>query len=187
MDDRSDSAYRMRMAPETPDDANSESAVPQAIDDTDAPPQGLERAAEPDAPASGTLFDQVRRLHPSAKFRLALKADQTTRAILLTDNDPRTLFFLCQNPHVTAPEILRICKDTRLPLNAIDYLVRSAQWIGREEIKHALVTNPKTPMPTALRLLPLLERHHLRTIAKSQTVRQRIKHAALKLVIDSPR
>jgi len=174
------------MSPEKPDNGGSEPAATPEVDASSAQPRGLERAGESDAPAGGALFDQLRRLQPSAKFRLALKADRTTRAILLQDNDPRTLFFLCQNPHVTAPEILRICQDTRLPANAVDCIVRNPQWIGREEIKHALVMNPKTPITTALRLLPLLQRNHLRTIAKSQAVRQRIKHAALKLVIDSP-
>ena len=47
--------------------------------------------------------------------------------------------------------------------------------------------NPKTPIPTTLRLLPLLNRNNLRSLAKSQAVRQPIKHAALKLVIESPR
>lgn len=174
------------MTPEKLDNVSREPPDAKEAEPSTVEPLRLEDADGPDAPPGGTLFDQVRRLQPSAKFRLALKADQTTRAILLTDNDPRTLFFLCQNPHVTATEILRICQDTRLPANAVGCIVRNPQWIGREEIKHALVMNPKTPIPTALRLLPLLQRNHLRTLAKSQAVRQRIKHAALKLVIDSP-
>jgi hypothetical protein len=158
------------------------SSEPQTAPDLGARPDKLG-----DAGSGGSLFDQVRQMHATEKFRLALKADRTTRAILLTDNDPRTLFFLCQNPHVSAEEILRICKDTRLLPSVVGYIVRNTQWIGREEIKHALVMNPKTPIPTALRLLPLLSRNNLRSLAKSQAVRQRIKQAALKLVIESPR
>lgn len=149
-------------------------------------PQVPERSFPAGGAPTGTLFDQVRQMHATEKFRLALKADRTTRAILLTDNDPRTLFFLCQNPHVTVEEILRISKDTRILPNAVGYIVRNAQWMAREDVKYALVMNPKTPIPTALRLLRLLDRPTLRRIAKSQAVRPRIKTAALKRVIESP-
>jgi hypothetical protein len=141
---------------------------------------------KPDGDGGGTLFDQIRRMQPSVKFRLALSADRSTRAVLLGDNDPRTLFFLCQNPHITPEEILRIARDTRVLQNTLGYIVRNPQWVSREEIRHALVVNPRTPIPTALRLLPLLTGRNLRSIAKGQqAVRQAIRTAALKLVIGS--
>lgn len=160
----------------------SEPAATQAVDDS-AAGQAVD---ESDAGSGGSLFDQVRRMQASQKFRLALSADRSTRAVLLGDNDPRTLFFLCQNPHITVEEILRIARDTRVLQNTLDYVVRNPQWVSREEIRHALVVNPKTPIPTALRLLPLLNGRNLRSIAKGrQAVRQAIKIAALKLVIKS--
>jgi hypothetical protein len=174
------------MTPEKLDNANSESAAAQEVDGSAAQPRGLERADESDAPSGGTLFDQVRRLQPSAKFRLALKADQTTRAVLLQDNDRRILLALCKNPHITGDEILRIARNTQVLSNTLEYIIRNPQWVGREEIRYAVVVNPKTPIPMALRFLPRLGRHNLRSIAKSQAVRLRIKTAALTLVIESP-
>ena len=46
-----------------------------------------------------------------------------------------------------------------------------------------LVNNPKTPLPTALKLLPGLNIRHLQTMAKSWNIKPQIKQAALKLVI----
>jgi len=174
------------MIPEKLDNARSESAAAQDVDASTVQPPGLERADESDAPSGGTLFDHVRRLQPSAKFRLALRADQTTRAVLLQDTDRRILLALCKNPHITVDEILRIARNTQVLSNTLECIIKNPQWVGREEIRYAVVVNPKTPIPMALRLLPRLSRHNIRSIAKSQAVRQQIKTAALKVVIESP-
>jgi hypothetical protein len=50
-----------------------------------------------------------------------------------------------------------------------------------------LVQNPKTPTPTALKLLGGLHIKHLRAMAKSWSIKPQIKQAALKLVLERGR
>lgn len=184
--DSRDAHSSRRVRVENLDELNSELAAEPEVAGNSAPPSGPARPDESDAPSGGALFDQVRRLQPSAKLHLALKAEQTTRAVLLRDNDTRILLALCKNPHITVDEILQIARNARVPSTTLEYIIRNPQWIGREEIRYAVVVNPKTPIPMTLRLLPRLSRKNLRSIAKSQAVRLRIKTAALKLVIASP-
>lgn len=139
---------------------------------------------EPPEHPHDSPFEQVRALPPTEKFRLALRADRTVRAILLRDTDPRTLFYLCQNPHLTLEDVLQIAKDPRILADTVGAIMRAPQWIGREEIRCALIRNPKTPLVSALRLLSALTPGALRALAKSQSVRRQIKHAALKLVVE---
>jgi hypothetical protein len=53
-----------------------------------------------------------------------------------------------------------------------------------EQVRLNLVQNPKTPTPTALKLLSGLNIRHLQAMAKSWSVRPQIKQAALKIVIE---
>jgi hypothetical protein len=160
----------------------SKPAATQAVDDSATGQAG----DQCEAGSGGSLFDQVHHMHPTEKFRLALKADRTTRTVLSRDHDPRILFFLCKNPHITIEEIVQIARDARILQNTLEYIIRNPQWANREEVRYAVTVNPKTPIPMVLRLLPLLNGSNLRRIAKSQAVRLRIKTAALKLVVGSP-
>ena len=68
-----------------------------------------------------------------------------------------------------------------------DLIATSAQWAQSEQVRLNLVQNPKTPTPTALKLLPGLNIRHLQAMAKSWNIKPQIKQAALKLVIERGR
>ena len=53
-----------------------------------------------------------------------------------------------------------------------------SEWLRLYSVKHALVNNPKTPLPSALRLLPHLTAKDLRVIARSKGVPSALVKAA---------
>ena len=151
---------------------------PDCVDRHDHEPEGDRRQSR---------LDELRAMPRPQKLILAGKADRATRVLLMRDVDPQVLFYVCKNPRITLDEILEITRLGTLSGAVADLIATSAQWVQSEQVRLNLVQNPKTPTPTALKLLPGLNIRHLQTMAKSWNVRPQIKQAALKLVIERAR
>lgn len=132
-------------------------------------------------------LDDLRAMPRPQKLILAAKADRATRVLLMRDVDPQVLFYVCKNPRITLDEILEITRLGTLSAAVADLIATSAQWVQSEQVRLNLVQNPKTPTPTALRLLAGLNIRHLQAMAKSWNVRPQIKQAALKIVLERGR
>jgi hypothetical protein len=151
----------------------------------DAEPPDLDPPdSEPDAVQRQSRLDELRAMPRPQKLILAAKADRATRVLLIRDVDPQVLYYVCKNPRITLDEVLEITKLGTISGPVADLIASSAQWGQSEQVRLNLVLNPKTPTPTALKLLPGLNIRHLRTMAKSWNVRPQIKQAALRLVIE---
>jgi hypothetical protein len=140
-----------------------------------------------DAPERRAPIDELRAMPRSEKLILATKADRPTRALLMRDVDPQVIYYLCKNPRITLDEIAEIAKLGTISGPVADLIAMSSQWIQSEQVRLNLVQNPKTPTPTAVRLLSGVHVKHLQAMAKSWNVRPQIKQAALKLVLERAR
>ena len=151
--------------------------------DTD-PVVESESALETDPVKRQSRIDELRAMPRPQKLILAGKADRTTRILLMRDVDPQVLYYVCKNPRITLDEILEITRLGTLSAAVADLIATTSQWVASEQVRLNLVQNPKTPTPTALKLLAGLNIRHLQTMAKSWNVRPQIKQAALKLVLE---
>jgi hypothetical protein len=129
-------------------------------------------------------WDRVRDLNRTEKLLLAPKADRSERAVLIQENDAQVLYSLLKNPRITTDEVARIARSSLLSSVTADLISKTTQWSTSIEIRAALVHNPRTPTPLALRLLPTLPESEIRQIAKATAVSQALRQAALKLVIN---
>jgi hypothetical protein len=145
---------------------------------------------EPDVKADSaverpvSVWDRIRALPYAEKVMLAVKADRSERAVLLQDNDAQLLYYLLKNPRITTEEVLRIARMTSISAAVADQIARTVQWSSNQEIRTALVNNPRTPTPLALKLLPTLPEPEIRHIAKNTGVSQAVKQAALRIIIN---
>jgi hypothetical protein len=135
-------------------------------------PSAAEAAAAP-------LWDRMRGLSQIEKVLLAVKADRQERALLLQDNDPRVLLSLLRNPRLTVDEVVRLAKSSFLNFQIADVILKEGKWSGNQDVRIALVHNPKTPPAFALRILPTLPDTEVRAIARSGTS-MALKQAALR-------
>jgi hypothetical protein len=141
-----------------------------------------EAKEESEAGKSASVWDRVRAMPYAEKIILAAKADRSERAVLIQDNDPQILYYLLKNPRITTEEVLRIARLTSISAAVADQIAKTTQWSSNQEIRSALVNNPRTPTPLALKLLPTLPEPEIRHIAKSTGVSQALKQAALRIV-----
>jgi hypothetical protein len=128
---------------------------------------------------SQNAWDRIRGLSQMEKLLLAIKAERSERALLLQDNDPRVLLSLLRNPRLTVDEVARMAKSSFLTYQIADVIMKTAQWMSSPDVRLALIHNPKTPPPFALRILPMLPEADVRAIARGGTS-MALKQAALK-------
>lgn len=129
-------------------------------------------------------IDELRAMPRPKKLILAGNADRATRVLLMRDVDPQVSYYLCKNPRITLDEIIEITKLATLNGSVADLIATTSQWVASEQVRLNLVQNPKTPTPTALKLLGGLHIRHLQVMAKSWQIKPQIKQAALKLVLE---
>jgi hypothetical protein len=128
--------------------------------------------------------DDLRTMTRPQKIILATKADRVMRAMMIRDSDPQVIYYLCKNPTITLDEILEITRLGTMNGPIANLIAGTAHWIQSEQVRLSLVQNPKTPTPTALKLLGGLNIRNLRSLAKNWNIKSQIKQAALKLVIE---
>lgn len=144
------------------------------------PPPAAVPVDEEQAPADQqTSWDRVRGLSQMEKLLLAAKADRSERSVLIQDNDPRVLLSVLRNPRLTIDEVVRIAKSSFLNFQIADVIMKTGQWMASQDVRLALIHNPKTPQAFGLRILPTLPDAEVRAIARGGT-NIALKQAALR-------
>jgi hypothetical protein len=163
-----------------------------------APTGTSEAASDPDrgesngaaaSPADGGEMQgaspvfRIRQMNVSQKMRLASQATRGERQILLRDGSPQVLMGLLANPRLEDKEVLALAKNTSASSGVLQRIAKDRRWSASYEIRLALIKNPQTPTPLALRMLDTLRQPDLRQLAKGSMVREAIRGAALRKVI----
>jgi len=129
------------------------------------------------------LATKIRAMSVKNKMILAPKAKKNERAILIRDGNSSVIRMIIRNPRIGDSEIARIARDVSTPADVLDQIAKNRKWIQNQEVRLAIVKNPRTPTSLALRQIPFLPQKDISALAKSQHVKDSIKREALKLVI----
>jgi hypothetical protein len=115
------------------------------------------------------------------KMRLATSGDREVRFALLRDPSKQLHPMVLKNPRIGIDEVLWAAKLNSINPDALKVIAEHPEWGKNPTIAAAVVRNPKTPVPVALKLLPRLHLSEVRALAKSQG-RPQIIAAARKVV-----
>jgi hypothetical protein len=148
-----------------------------------ARPEAPDEKDETEGGKRASVWDSVRAKPYAEKIILATKTDRSERAVLIQENDPQILYYLLKNPRITTEEVLRIARMTSISAMVADLIAKATQWSSNQEIRSALVNNPRTAPSLALKLLGTLSESEIRLIAKSTAVSQPLKQAAMRILM----
>lgn len=113
------------------------------------------------------------------KMHLAMSCDRELRFQFLRDPNKQLHPLVMKNPRIGLEEVQWAAKLTTLNPEALKLIADHPEWGQNPGVAAALVRNPRTPVPVALRLLPRLPVAELRALARSQG-RPQIVQAAKK-------
>jgi len=88
-----------------------------------------------------------------------------------------------RNPQIQLEEIIFIARMATASIEILTAIANRREWAERPEVALALVRNPKTPVPLAIKMLDHVGPAELRGLAKQQSVRDAIQRAARKKIL----
>ena len=133
----------------------------------------------------------ARRPNPAAtqaqlnaqKIQLALHGDKNQRMAILREQNKQLQSYVLRNPGLQVDELVFLAKQATTSAELLAQIAARREWAERPEIAIALVRNPKTPVPLAIKMLDHISASELRNIAKQQSVRDAIQRAARKKLL----
>jgi hypothetical protein len=120
---------------------------------------------------------------PVDRMQQAIHGTRDERAAVLRDPNTSLHVYVLRNPSIQLDEVVAIAKMRTVSPELLKAIADRREWIGRPEIALALVRNPKTAIPIALRALEFVGPADLRALAKDLNVRGPISQAARRKVV----
>lgn len=128
--------------------------------------------------ADRRLTGRAGALAVGEKVAIARRGSARVVARLRHDPTPRVIAALLENPRLTEGSLLPLASDDQARPEVLEMLARHRRWGSRYEIRHALCTNPRTPVHTALPILPMLRKRDLAGIARAPRVPAAVRRRA---------
>lgn len=125
---------------------------------------------------------QINKLSIPQKIRLATLGNAFARATLIRDTNRQVAMAAVKSPGCTDNEIVKYASNRGLSAEVITAIANDKNWTRLYQVKMALITNPKTQLATAMRLLPFLHDKDQAKIAKSKGIANALAVQAKKLV-----
>jgi len=117
------------------------------------------------------------------RIQLALHGDKNQRMAILREQNKQLHSYVLRNPGLQVDELVFMAKQPTTSAELLAQIAARREWAERPELAIALVRNPKTPVPLAIKMLDHINPGELRNIAKQQSVRDAIQRAARKKLL----
>src|SRR5438477_951855 len=122
---------------------------------------------------------QKETLSLQEKMALAMSCDRELRFQFLRDPNKQLHPLVLKNPRIGLEEVVCAAKLPTINPEALKIIADHPEWGQNPSVAAALVRNPKTPVPVAVKLVPPLAISVLKALARSQG-RPQIVQAAKK-------
>jgi len=136
---------------------------------------------------TGLAEGQVRTLPVPIRLQLSRGASKTLRDILIRDNNAQVALSVLQNNSFSEGEIERVANLRTVAEEVLDNIGRTRQWMRRYRIALALVKNPRTPIPLAVRMVPRMGVRDLRVLKSDRNVSEAVRKMANRLYLQKMR
>lgn len=124
----------------------------------------------------------MEKLSVPDKVRLAFLGNQETRNQLILDPNKVIGLAVLRNPKVSETEIISYSQLRSIPEDILLEISKHRTWIKNYNVKLALVSNPKTPISLAIKLLDHLHDRDLQNLSRSKNVSFVLSRSATRLL-----
>ena len=123
------------------------------------------------------LSERLKGMTVTEKMQMAMQGGRDERAALFRDVNKTLHIYVLKNPRIGLDEIQSAAKNPQLAPDAIKMIAEHREWGSNPTVCTALVRNPKTPLPMALKMIDKVPMTDIRALAKGGA-RDAIVHAA---------
>ena len=146
------------------------------MDETEKP------AASDTIHLSQSRIQQILALPVSEKIKLAETGSRELRALLLKDGNSEVQDAVINNSRITEVEIVAFARSAKISSSLLSKIAANRDWLKNYQLRLALVNNPKTPLPLALKLITTLRDSDLTNLVKSKVLPEEVVVAAEKTI-----
>ncbi|HUL58778.1 MAG TPA: hypothetical protein VLU43_05875 [Anaeromyxobacteraceae bacterium] len=147
----------------------------------EVPEGGAAGSAEEAAEESGkrlNITQRVMKMTVAEKIKLATLGNKEARTILLRDANKLVSMAAATSPRITDGEIVSLANSRTVNSDVLRYIYSNREFLRNYAIKISLVKNPKVPLPTALKLLLVLQEKDIKDLARDRNVPHTIQSQA---------
>ena len=123
-------------------------------------------------------IQEILALPVSEKMKLAQTGNRELRALLVKDSNSQVQDAVISNPRITEVEIVTFARSPKISSFLLGKIVANREWLKNYQVRLALVSNPKTPPPLAIKLVTTLRDADLTDLAKRKGLAEELIVAA---------
>jgi hypothetical protein len=137
-----------------------------------------ERDSEGDEAEGGNLLAVIGNMSVMQKIKLARVGGKEARSLLIRDRNRIVATAVLASPKLTEAEVVTFAQNRSMGDELLRIISNNREWTKNYQIKLALTTNPKTPIPQAIKFMNYLQDRDLRLLMKSKDVPSNISSQA---------
>jgi hypothetical protein len=141
-----------------------------------------ERDVEGDEEETGSLLSIIGNMSVMKKIKLARVGGKEARSLLIRDRNRIVATAVLASPKLTESEVVTFAQNRSMGDELLRIISNNRQWTKNYQIKLALTTNPKTPIPQAIKFMNYLQDRDLRNLMKSRDVPNNISAHARRIL-----
>ena len=115
------------------------------------------------------------------RVKLALKGDREARGILVRDANKIVAAAVIHNPRLSDQEVEKIAAMRTVCDEVLRLIGMGRAWARSYPIIHNLARNPRTPLATAVHILPRIRTKDLKAITLNRNVSEGVRRQAYRL------
>ncbi|MGB7921614.1 MAG: hypothetical protein WCF57_00080 [Pyrinomonadaceae bacterium] len=128
-----------------------------------------------------SLIRRIMLMTVKDRIKLGMKGDREARAILIRDSNKIVATAVIHNPRITDHEIENISAMRTVADEVLRLIAMNRGWARSYPIIHNLARNPRTPIATAMGILPRIRSKDLQQITLNRNVSEAVRRQAFRL------
>lgn len=133
------------------------------------------------SPERVSLIRRIMFMNVKDRMKLAMKGDREARGILIRDSNKIVCSAVVKNPRITEQEIENISSMRTVADEVLRLIAMNRSWARQYPIIHNLARNPRTPIPTALNIMPRIRTKDLQALTQNRNVSEMVRRQAYRL------
>ena len=128
-----------------------------------------------------SLIRRIMFMNTKDRMKLAMKGDREARSILIRDSNKVVCSAVVKNPRITEQEIENVAAMRTVADEVLRIIAMNRAWVRSYTIIHNLAKNPRTPVPTAMNILPRIRTKDLLSLQQNRNVSEAVRRQAYRL------
>ncbi|HEV3470683.1 MAG TPA: hypothetical protein VG148_15270, partial [Pyrinomonadaceae bacterium] len=133
------------------------------------------------APERVSLIRRIMFMKVKDRIKLGMKGDREARSILIRDSNKVVATAVIHNPRITDQEVEAIAAMRTVSDEVLRLIALNRAWARSYPIIHNLARNPRTPLMSAMNILPRLYARDLKALSQNRNVSENVRRQAYRL------